>query len=112
LLILPVIVKTIMKMYEYFSDPPRFWDNFSVVNPKTNVRSRMEWTKLIKACTAYRVDIDRRDYECARSEFQGTAFKNVFIYRKGSTTLVLQKRQAIAKKYREIKHCPLPWDED
>ena len=54
------------------------------------------------------------DAERAETEFEGKdpGFDQVFSYRKGSKVLIYKDDHSIARKYREIKGSPRPWDED
>jgi len=103
-----------MSVYETFPDEATFWNEFSYMNEKTGINSRMNWSRAVLRARKIRQQIDARDAEKAKTEYNGKnpGFDEVFAYRKGAKMVVYKDDRSIARKYREIKGLPLPWDED
>lgn len=103
-----------MSVYETFSDEAAFWDEFSDRDKKTGTKSRLNWTKAVQRARKIRQQIDQQDAEKARTEYDGKdpGFDEVFSYRKSGKMCVYKDDHSIARKYREIKRSPRPWDED
>src|SRR6266480_7269788 len=103
-----------MSVYETFPNEAAFWDEFSSVDEKTGTKSRLNWTKAVQHAREVRRQIDKRDAERAKTEYEGKnpGFNKVFLYRKGGKVCVYKDDHSVARKYREIKGSPQPWDED
>ena len=70
--------------------------------------------KAVRDARNIRQQIDKEDAERAETKFESKdpGFDQVFSYRKGSKVLIYKDDHSIARKYREIKGSPRPWDED
>jgi hypothetical protein len=103
-----------MSVYETFPDEVAFWDEFSGVDKKTGVKSCFAWSKAVQHARRIRQQADKEDAEKAKIEYEGknSEFNDVFSYRRGGNMFVYKDDHSIARKYREIKGLPRPWDED
>ena len=89
-----------------------FWDKFSILDEETDQVTQMNWSQAIQLARKIRREIDEEDAKQASIEFpgDGTRLNREFSYKKGGELKFLQDIQTIAKKYRELKNCPRPWD--
>lgn len=100
-----------MSIYKDYSDKADFWADFSKKTEKGEDPSSLNWTETVQLARKKRTAIDKEDCEAARREY-GDRFNSIFTYRKASETRVLKDPPSIARKYRKMKNCPRPWDND
>ena len=99
-----------MSVYETFPDEVAFWDEFSSMDEKTGTKSRLNWIKAVQYAREVRRQIDKRDAERVKTEYEGKnpGFNKVFSYQKGGKVCVYKDDYSVACKYHEIKGSPQP----
>ena len=72
----------------------------------------MLWAAAVKCAREIRKKRDSADAELARLEFSISIIQGCaeFSYRKGNQTKFFTETQGIARRYRELKGIPAPWD--
>ena len=103
-----------MSVFQTFENEESFWVEFTVFDEKKKCDRRMKWSEVVRHARKIRNRIDDEDAKSARAEYIGQEpdFDQLFSYRKGNKVIIYSTTQAIARRYREIKAIPRPWDED
>ena len=99
-----------MSVFYLYTDEQSFWEAFSKPNPSGEI-CHLKWNEICKKAKDIRKDKDTNDCRDAKKEYVGKRFDEIFGYRKSSKWIVMKSKADIARKYREIKGEPRPWDD-
>jgi hypothetical protein len=98
-----------------YSDEESFFTAILVKDRKTKRNREPNWTEAVKAAKEIIKKVDQDDTAYAKAEYRGdeARFQRDFSWRNPRTKNydVMCNPAAIARKWRELKHQPRPWDD-